>query len=101
MRPIHLLLLMLIFLAQSAFAYEKSRSGPCSDIAKACMNAGYTRDDDGDKKFWKDCMKPIIFGMKVSGVDISPETAKSCRTDKIKEFKKKLQEFQSGHPDSE
>lgn len=66
----------------------------CDTIANACLNAGYTRSDTPDKQFWLNCMRPIILGKTVQGVDIDKATAKRCRTDKIAELKNELKEFQ-------
>lgn len=72
-----------------------SDSKPCATIADACSAAGFAKTDSIDKKFWKDCMKPIILGQKVEGVNVDADTIKSCRTNKIEQIKKELSELQS------
>lgn len=70
-----------------------SDSKPCATIVKACLDAGYTRDSD-TKRFWQDCMKPIVLGQTVQGVTVDAATVKSCRSDKINQLKHELKEFQ-------
>jgi hypothetical protein len=95
MRITHIALaLTSLFLAQSVFAQDMdSDSKPCATIAKACLDAGYLRDSQ-DKKFWQDCMKPIVLGQTVANVTVDADTVKMCRADKIAKMKKELAELQ-------
>lgn len=90
------LLIMTAFI-QPVFAndYQDSTSSdrPCGIIAKSCLDAGYSRDNN-DKRFWQDCMKPLLLGKTVEGVTLDAGVAKKCRNDKIDEMKKELKEFQ-------
>lgn len=83
---------------QPVFAndYEDSMSNdrPCGMIAKSCLDAGYARENP-NKKFWNDCMKPLLLGKTVEGVTLKSDVIKKCRTDKINEMKKELKEFQN------
>ena len=84
------------FSASCVFAGQdmsSSDSKSCANIVKACLDAGYTNEDTGDKKFWQNCMKPIVLGQAVQGVTIDANTTKTCRTDKIAQMKKELAEF--------
>src|SRR5437870_5818391 len=85
-----------VFSVQFCFADNQdmstSDSQACKAVAKACLSANYTRSSG--KKFWQDCMKPIILGQTVQGVTIDPATVKTCRSDKIKQLQDELQEFQ-------
>lgn len=83
--------------ADDTDAMDASNNRPCAAIAKACAAAGFTRASDPNKKFWADCMKPVILGQTVSGVTIDAATVKSCRVDKIKKLKLELQELQKAH----
>lgn len=67
----------------------------CEAIANACTAAGYTRGDAGDKKFWFNCMKPIMLGQAVDGVTVDAATVKACRDNKTEELTKELQEIQA------
>lgn len=77
---------------QTAFADDMSVSKPCKAVAKACLDAGYFKKDSG-KKFWMDCMKPVLLGKTVTGVKIDADTVKSCRTDKINDLTQELKDF--------
>lgn len=66
----------------------------CDTIAKKCLAAGYEQREDADKKFWMDCMKPILLGKTVNGVTIEPATTKACLMNKIEKLKQELAEMQ-------
>lgn len=93
-----ILLLIIILSVQSVFANEEmkhSDSKPCEKIVSACLNAGYTRENTTDKQFWQNCMKPIVLGQTVQGVEIDTMTTKACRMDKIAELKQELKELEN------
>lgn len=96
MRKIQMVLaLAAILSAQSMFAHKMmGDSKACAAIATACSNAGFTRAENTDKKFWHDCMKPIMLGQSVQGVTIDAAISKECRTDKINALKKQIDELQ-------
>lgn len=88
--------LVSLFAISNVFADDmNNNSKPCMQIADACIKAGYTRQGDNDKKFWFDCMKPLILGHTVKDVTIDTVIVKACRTDKISDMKKELKEFES------
>lgn len=66
----------------------------CSNIAKACLAAGYSRHAGTGKLFWVDCMKPLLLGQSVSGVTVSNSDISSCKTFKINKMKNELKELQ-------
>lgn len=70
-------------------------SRPCAAIANACVDAGFAKSAAKGKRFWIDCMKPLILGQTVEGVkSIDANTVKMCRADKIAQLKKELAELQ-------
>jgi hypothetical protein len=90
------LVLATILAAQPLFAEDMDMSSggkACAAIAKACLSAGFARETP-DKMFWQDCMKPILLDQPVLGVDVDAATVKTCRSNKIVELKKQLQEFE-------
>lgn len=96
MRKIHIaLMVMATLFSSSVFANHMMDSKACGMIVDACKKAGYTKGDNGDKRFWVDCMKPIIMGKSVKDVTIDSATIKQCRTDKIADMKKQLKEFEN------
>lgn len=90
-----LLAITAAFIIQPAFAHMgmMENSAACDAVSKACMDAGYSKDD-GDKKFWQDCMKPLLMNKKVTDVKIDAKTVNTCRSDKIKEMKEEIKELQ-------
>lgn len=96
------LIVMSVFSIQQAFADDVSSmmmgsdsDRPCADIVKACIAGGYTQKGSEDKRFWADCMKPILMNKPVTGIDIPAATVQECRSKKIDEYKKDLQDLQS------
>lgn len=84
-----------IFSTQIVFADVPSAGKDCDTIAKACLDAGFNRNDEGDKMFWQNCMRPILMGKSVSGVTVDAMTVKACRKGKIEELKKEIKDLQS------
>src|SRR5438046_1411093 len=97
MRKIHTgLMLMALLLSSSVFANKQHMdSKACTAIVDACKKAGYERKETGDKRFWQDCMKPVMMGKTVKDVTMDSDTVKQCRSDKIAELKNKLKELES------
>jgi hypothetical protein len=98
MRKFYLVFTLAAFaLSQPIFAKDSSDSdsdkSSCKTIAKACVDAGFAKGKEG-KKFWKECMKPIILGQSVKGVTVDDATVKSCREAKIVKMQKELKEMQ-------
>lgn len=85
-----------LFSSQSLFAFgSMMESKSCAAVAKACLDAGFQRGDKSPtKKFYFDCMKPLLLGQKVSGVTVDAATVNSCRSEKINEMKKELSDFE-------
>lgn len=95
MRKIHLgLIVITSVLSSSVFAFHHMDSRACAAVVDACKKAGYERGENANKKFWMDCMRPVLMGKTVKDVNIDPATVKQCRTDKIDELKKQLNEFE-------
>jgi hypothetical protein len=101
MRKVNLvLMLMSVFLAQQAFADvdsvgDSAKSKPCGIVAHACSDAGFVKAAAPGKHFWFDCMKPILLGHAVSGVKVDADAVEACRTNKIAESKKELNELEA------
>lgn len=89
-------LLSLVFLIQPVFALDDdSDDKPCATVVKSCLDAGYTRsNNEPNKKFWQDCMKPLLLGKTVEGVTLDPAVAKDCRVNKIEKMKQEIKELQ-------
>ncbi len=96
MRKIHIgfTVIATILLSSSAFAYHMD-SKACRAVVDACKKAGYERGEGANKKFWNDCMKPVLMGKTVKGVMVDPAMGKQCRMDKMIEMKKQMKEFEN------
>lgn len=70
----------------------------CKNIVKMCKDAGYARNNAPGKRFWRDCMKPILLGQSVAGVTVDPKDVADCRNFKISKMRDELQEFQQASP---
>lgn len=71
---------------------DEATSKQCEKIADACRNAGFARRDQG-KYFWRDCMKPILYGQSVAGVTVDKNDVKACRQFKIQNMQQQLDEM--------
>lgn len=84
-----------VFAASDAdTAMASSDSKPCMQIAKACKAAGFSRQAGPSKRFWKDCMKPVVLGQSVKGVNVDKGTVQACRTDKVQKLQQELKQLQ-------
>ncbi len=81
------------FSTSSVFAFGDMSSKACDTIAKACTDAGYNRDESATKKFWHDCMRPLLLNKTAEGVTVDAATVNQCRSDKIAEMKKEMAEL--------
>jgi hypothetical protein len=93
-----LLMIATLFSTTVLFAADEDMalSGkPCAAIADACVKAGFTREGADGKKFWMDCMKPVLLHKGVQNVSVDPAAAKACRMYKIEELKKQAAEFEA------
>lgn len=87
------LILITIFSAPSIFADMVPDSKACDAIAKSCAEAGFTHANTKDKRLWHDCMKPLLLGKTVAGINIDADTVKTCRADKIVNLRKEIKEL--------
>jgi hypothetical protein len=93
MRKIYLLSAILsLILSQSVFA-DMDDSSACKKVAHACKAAGYSKEKD--MKFWKDCMKPVLYGQTVKNVKVDATDVSTCRTDKIAKMKQEISDLES------
>lgn len=68
--------------------------GACKAVVTACKDAGYVKEGDEGKRFWMDCMKPIVMmGSPVTGVTVSDDDVKACRADKIAKMQSDLDQL--------
>jgi hypothetical protein len=96
-----LIALSALLLIQPAFADDtanKVAAKQCEAIARACVSAGYVEKNSTGKEFWKDCMKPILMGQTVKGVNSTPAQAAGCKALKIENMENELQEFKQAPP---
>ncbi len=68
---------------------------PCFTVAKACKAAGFVRKGEDNKRFWKNCFRPILLGQTVNGVKVDPSAVKACREAKVNKIKQELKDLQA------
>ncbi|STX27675.1 Uncharacterised protein [Legionella beliardensis] len=90
MKKLSLIMATTFLFSPAVFSGEAKNA--CKEIAKACEAAGFK---DNDKKFWRDCMRPVILGKKVDGVTVESTQVTTCRERKIVQLQRELKEFQS------
>lgn len=102
MRTFRIIFIVFAFLmTQQTFAEmtamtTEPASSDCEMIAKACLDAGYSEKGKDGKAFWYDCMKPILLGKAVDGVNIDQKNVVACRQFKIMDLQNLLKELQQG-----
>jgi len=92
---------VVLFFSQQIFAdmpMDPTQEGPCKNIAKACLSAGYSKHGDmqtsKNKHIWFDCMKPIELGQTVQGVTVNSSDVTTCRQNMIDKLQKDLNDLQ-------
>lgn len=68
---------------------NESKDKSCAKIATACLKADYK-----GKKFWQDCMRPVVLGETVKGVTVEADVVKACQTAKVEELKNELSDLE-------
>jgi opacity protein-like surface antigen len=58
-------------------------SHPCHAIEEACKAAGFVKGGASTGKgLWKNCIKPILDGTAVSGVNVGADEVAACKAKK-------------------
>lgn len=70
----------------------------CKTIANACSQAGFERKGGPGKRFWRDCMRPVLMGQSVTGVTIDPQDVTTCKKVKVSKMQKEIQDLQGSTP---
>ncbi len=81
----YFLALMIVFSTGSSFvkADETDQETPCKKIIDACKASIVSKNDGNDKKgLFKDCVRPIMKGEKIAGVNITATEVDACRAKK-------------------
>ncbi len=69
-----------LVLTAMAAAAMAAADHPCKTIEAACEAAGYHRGEAKvGKGLFKNCMKPIMTGQNVPGVNVSPTEIQQCQ----------------------
>lgn len=90
-------LIIALFATPFAFADHMMMSDnkDCGTIADACKAAGFTDGDTTTKRFWQDCMEPVLMDKAVEGVTYDKVTATSCRMSKISDMKAEIKKLEA------
>ncbi len=85
--------LIALFATQQSFAdmtdTDDMSTKECKVIVKACLKADYK-----GKKFWFDCMKPVLLGKTVANVTVDANDVSACRQAKITKMQAEIEQFQ-------
>lgn len=65
--------------ANSNMTMSGKSAKPCKSIRAACMAAGYTKGGKNGKGLMKDCMKPLMAGQQVQGVNVDSKDMQACQ----------------------
>jgi hypothetical protein len=83
--------------SSSTFTTDDMSSKECAHIAKACIGAGYVRRG-ANRTFWRGCMRPLLLGQRVTGVNVNSQDVMACRNFKIKKMQEELKNLQQVSP---
>jgi hypothetical protein len=78
------LILGLALLAAPTLSFAEEKDHPCLEIKAACEAAGYQKGDHkkNGKGLYVDCMKKIMDGGAVKGVNVGAEKVAACKARK-------------------
>lgn len=78
-----IILIALLAFNASAKSGAADSETPCKKIIDACKANTVSKGDAKDKKgLFKNCVRPIMRGEKIAGVDIAPADVDACRAKK-------------------
>lgn len=61
----------------------EQRDSPCIKIMDACKFAGFNKASSTEKKsLSKDCIQPLLNGLKVEGVNVNQSDLEACKVKK-------------------
>lgn len=61
------------------FALPVEAARPCKAIAEACLSAGVIQKGVSRDTIFNNCVKPIVAGKSIQGVNIDTATINACK----------------------
>ncbi len=61
------------------FAIQADAARPCKTIVEACLAAGVIQKSAARDVMFEQCVKPIISGKNIAGVNIDSATINACK----------------------
>lgn len=100
MKMLLILALALVLPLTSLNAHEEreGKDHPCRRIKQACSAAGYSKGKKEGKGLRRDCMRPLLQGQNVPGVNVKASDVVACQERK-KEHEARHQRKNKKHHD--
>lgn len=95
MRTLKIFALVSMLTLSTQVLADMNENKQCDTIAKACLSAGYTKNDGQGKQFWQDCMRSILLNKSVSSVNVEKQDVSACRAYKIEKMKDEMNQLQA------
>ena len=71
--------LLPLFFAISIFTIDAQAARPCKTIVEACLAAGVIQNGASRQVMLEQCVKPVISGQGVSGVNVDSSVIQACK----------------------
>jgi hypothetical protein len=73
------LVLVASLIATFSFATLATAARPCKVIAEACLAAGVIQKGESKQVMMEKCIKPVVAGQNVAGVNVESATINACK----------------------
>ena len=75
----YLVLAISLMASVTFFATATHAAQPCKTIVEACLAVGAIQPGVPKKVMLEKCVKPIISGQNIEGVNVDPSVIKACK----------------------
>jgi len=72
------LLFILALITSSTYIQTAEAAGPCKTIVESCIGAGVIPANASRQTMLDKCVKPILSGKNVAGVQVNPAIVTAC-----------------------
>jgi len=76
----HLLLTISLVTSVLFFATTTQAARPCKTIVEACLSAGVIQKGASRQMMIENCVKPVVAGKNVPGVNIDSSIIEACKS---------------------
>jgi hypothetical protein len=63
----------------ASFGISAEAARPCKTIVEACLSAGVIQSNASRQTMFENCVKPVVAGRGIMGVNVSPSVIQGCK----------------------